>query len=132
LQLYNGYIYASAHLHPVNCGDVIEDGNRFVDVADAEFEIAPGDESDIKVANMYPWGSEWLVFGDGTAAATALAIKHIPSLSGNCYFHSCFSVKKCHVEYQGRKEELGVSNEMAPKCDRMTAWMTFCCESVLE
>lgn len=97
LQLYNGYIYASAHLHPVNHAIVIEDGKHFVDIVDAEFEIAPGDENDIKVTNMYPWGSEWLVFEDGTAAATALAITHIPSLSGNSNFHSCFPVKKCHA-----------------------------------
>jgi hypothetical protein len=43
---------------------------------DAEFEIAPGDENDIKVTNMYPWGSEWLVFEDGTAAATAPFLGH--------------------------------------------------------
>ena len=70
-QRHNGYIYAVAHTHDVDCRDVILDGKTVVDI-DAGFEVAPGDASDIEVANAHPWGSELLVFSDGTRAFTAL------------------------------------------------------------
>ena len=80
-QRHNGYIYAVAHAHDVDCRDDIYDGNTFVDI-DAGFEVAPGDASDIEVANAHPWGSSWLVFSDGGAAGTALPIAQVPSWKG--------------------------------------------------
>jgi hypothetical protein len=49
---------------------------------DAGFEVAPGDASDIEVANAHPWGSYWLVFSDGAWAATALNIAKVPPHKG--------------------------------------------------
>ena len=72
-QRHNGYIYAVAHAHDVGCRDLIRDGSTFVDI-DAGLEVAPGDASDIEVANAHPWGSWCLVFSDGARAATALNI----------------------------------------------------------
>ena len=69
-QLHNGYIYASALAHEVD--GLYDQGHiSFVEI-DAGFEVAPGDASDIEVANAHPWGSELLVFSDGTRAFTAL------------------------------------------------------------
>ncbi len=86
LQRHNGYIYAVAHAHDVNCRDLIFDGNTLVDI-DAGFEVAPGDASDIEVANAHAWGSRALVFSDGAKAATALIIARDPSFKGmSCYF----------------------------------------------
>jgi hypothetical protein len=72
-QRHNGYIYAVAHAHDVDCRDQLRDGKTLVDI-DAGFEVAPGDASDIEVANAHAWGSWCLVFSDGAAAATALGI----------------------------------------------------------
>ena len=88
-QIYKGYIYASAHLHEVQAASVIEDGNALVDVGYGGFEIAPGDEDDIRASNMHPWGSEWLVFSDGSSSATALGVAQLPSLAGDTRW--CFS-----------------------------------------
>ncbi len=41
---------------------------------DVDFEVAPGDASDVPVANAHDWGSQCLVFGDGSLANTALRI----------------------------------------------------------
>ena len=53
----------------------------FVDI-DAGFEVAPGDASDIEVANAHPWGSRCLVFRDGAWAATAPDIAEYPYEKG--------------------------------------------------
>ena len=78
-------MYASAHLHAVDGAAIIEDGDRFVDIGHVGFEIAPGDEDDIRVSNMHPWGSEWLVFSDGSSSATALGVAQLPSLAGDFF-----------------------------------------------
>ncbi len=80
-QRHNGYIYAVAHAHDVDCRDVIYDGRTFVDI-DAGLEVAPGDASDIEVANAHPWGSNYLVFSDGARAGNALNIAKYPSEKG--------------------------------------------------
>jgi hypothetical protein len=69
LQLYKGFIYATAHVHDVDGQTEIEDGDTPV-VIDAGFEVAPGDASDIEVANAHAWGSYNLIFSDGTQAAS--------------------------------------------------------------
>ena len=48
----------------------MSDGQKCVSI-DAGFEIAPGDASDIEVANAHAWGSDLLVFSDGTGAYSA-------------------------------------------------------------
>ena len=80
-QRHNGYIYAVAHARDVGCRDMIFDGDTFVDI-DAGLEVAPGDASDIEVANAHPWGSRYLVFSDGGWAGTALNIAEYPSYKG--------------------------------------------------
>jgi hypothetical protein len=48
---------------------------------DVGFEVAPGDASDVEVANAHAWGSQFLVFSDGTATASALCIAgHMPEI----------------------------------------------------
>jgi hypothetical protein len=76
-------MYASAHLHAVDGAAIIEDGDQLVDIGYGGFEIAPGDMDDIRVSNMHPWGSEWLVFSDGSSSATALGVAQLPSLAGD-------------------------------------------------
>ena len=71
LQRHKGFIYASAHVHDVDGQTVIRDGCTPVDI-DAGFEVAPGDASDIEVANAHAWGSYFLIFSDGMWAASAL------------------------------------------------------------
>ena len=101
LQHHNGYIYAVAHVRSVECREYIldPDGETFVDV-DAGFEVAPGDASDIEVANAHPWGSCHLVFSDGAFAATALRIAEYPSLIGMsfyfCKLDSCLKISYAH------------------------------------
>jgi hypothetical protein len=91
-QRHNGFVYAVAHAHDVYCRNYIEDGRTFVDI-DAGFEVAPGDASDIEVANAHPWGSSCLVFSHGHAA-TALWIAQCPSDKGmSCYF---FELDSCN------------------------------------
>jgi hypothetical protein len=51
-----------------------QDGCTFVDI-DAGFEVAPGDASDIEVANAHAWGSWRLVFSDGAWASTARSLQ---------------------------------------------------------
>jgi acyl-ACP thioesterase len=80
-QLYNGYIYATAHMHDVDGQTEIRDGCAPVDI-DAGFEVAPGDVVDIEVANEHPWGTRCLVFSDGQVTATALMIADDPSDKG--------------------------------------------------
>ena len=74
-------MYATAHLHNVDCRDVIPDGSTFVGI-DAGFEVAPGDASDVEVANAFPWGSVGLRFSDDHVAYTALSIANKPSYRG--------------------------------------------------
>ena len=38
---------------------------------DAGFEVAPGDASDIEVANAHAWGSDYLIFSDGALTGSA-------------------------------------------------------------
>ena len=70
LQFHNGFIYASAHVHDVDGQTYIQDGNTPVGI-DAGFEVAPGDASDVEVANAHAWGSDSLIFSDGTVAYSA-------------------------------------------------------------
>jgi hypothetical protein len=72
-QRYQGYIYATAHVHDVDGRVIVRDGRTPV-AKDTGFDVAPGDVSDVEVANMHAWGSWRLVFSDGTYAATALRI----------------------------------------------------------
>ena len=81
LQLYKGFIYASAHLHDVDGRDKIYDGDTPVDI-DAEFDVAPGDSSDVEVANAHAWGSVCLILSDGAASHSALRIVEEPSNKG--------------------------------------------------
>ena len=80
-QRHNGFVYAVAHARDVDCRDGIGDGKTFVDI-DAGLEVAPGDASDIEVANAHPWGSWCLVFSDGGWAGTATRIALDPSYKG--------------------------------------------------
>ena len=94
-------MYATAHTHDVNCRDDIVDGKTFVDI-DAGFEVAPGDASDMEVANSHPWGCDALVFSDGAVAATALADN--PSYKGmSCCFLNCIPATKFHMK-SGKKK----------------------------
>ena len=77
LQLYKGFIYTSAHVHDVDGQTIIKDGCTPVGI-DAGFEVAPGDASDIEVANAHAWGSLYLIFSDGRATGSALQ----PSFKG--------------------------------------------------
>ncbi len=56
-------------------------GSTFVDI-DAGFEVAPGDASDIQVANAHPWGSYFLVLSNGAVVSTALNLENNPDLKG--------------------------------------------------
>ena len=97
-QRHNGYIYAVAHVHDVDCRDDIYDGSTLVDI-DAGFEVAPGDASDIEVANAHAWGSYYLVFSDGATAATALLIAEYPSRKGMCVvFLNWIPATKSHMK----------------------------------
>jgi hypothetical protein len=66
-------VYATAHVRNVDRWDELEDGRTLVDI-DAGFVVAPGDTSDIEVANAHPWGSDVLVFSDGAQADTLIYI----------------------------------------------------------
>ncbi len=68
---------------------------------DAGLEVAPGDASDIEVANAHPWGSLTLVFSDGAFAGTARFIAEYPSYKGmSCYFLNWISATKFHMKKQ--------------------------------
>ena len=83
-----GFIYASAHVRDVDGQTLICDGCTPVGI-DAGFEVAPGDASDVEVANAHAWGSERLIFSDGTAAVSALWIaKWDPSHKGIASYFS--------------------------------------------
>jgi hypothetical protein len=81
LQRHKGFIYASAHAHDVDGWDEIKDRETPVGI-DAGFEIAPGDASDIEVANAHAWGSLLLTFRDGKTATSALRIAQVTSRKG--------------------------------------------------
>jgi hypothetical protein len=67
--MYNGYVYATAHLYSP---DLYFAGWRTVDFVEIlkGFEIAPGDPNDISVCAAHPWGTSYLVFSDGSACGT--------------------------------------------------------------
>jgi hypothetical protein len=78
IQLHKGFIYATAHVRDVDGQDfirngIIRDGSLPVGIH-AGFEVAPGDASDIEVANAHAWGSLALIFSDGKQAYSALSI----------------------------------------------------------
>ena len=79
-------MYATAHVHDVDCHDQAEDGETPVDI-DADFEVAPGDASDVQVANLYGWGCVGLVFGDGLVSDTALDVVGHPPHNGVACSH---------------------------------------------
>ena len=81
LQFHNGYVYASAHVHDVDGQGWNEDGCTPVDI-DCGFEVAPGDASDVEVANAHAWASFYLIFSDGAVAYSALCIAQLPSSKG--------------------------------------------------
>jgi hypothetical protein len=87
LQRHKGFIYASAHVRDVDGQTVIEDGHTPVGI-DAGFEVAPGDRSDVQVANAHAWGSMSLIFSDGTLAGSALGIAEYPSFKGIASYFS--------------------------------------------
>ncbi len=66
---------------------MIKDGDTPVGI-DAGFKVAPGDASDVEVANAHGWGSYWLIFSDGSGADTALSIAHHPSTKGIASYFS--------------------------------------------
>ena len=83
-------MYASAHVHDVDGQTVIHDGRTPVGI-DAGFEVAPGDASDVEVANAHAWGSGSLIFSDGAWAFSALSIAmspQNPSLKGTASYFS--------------------------------------------
>ena len=59
----------------------MKDGSTSVDI-DAGFKVAPGDASDVEVANTHAWGSRYLILSDGASAGTALGIAKDPSAKG--------------------------------------------------
>ena len=59
----------------------MQNGLSLVDIY-VGFEVAPGDDGDIEVANDYPWGSNNLVFSDGAHAGSALTIEKFPTHRG--------------------------------------------------
>ncbi len=71
LQRHKGFIYASAHVREVDRQNRINDGCTPVGT-DAGFEVAPGDASDVEVANAHAWGSDFLIFSDGAFTGSAL------------------------------------------------------------
>ena len=81
LQRHKGFIYASAHVRDVDGQTHIRDGKTPVGI-DAGFEVAPGDASDVEVANAHAWGRYGLIFSDGAGADTALSISENPSYKG--------------------------------------------------
>ena len=87
LQRHKGFIYASAHVHDVDGQTIIQDGDTPVDI-DAGFEVAPGDASDIEVANAHAWGSRCLTFSDGARAWSALQIAQVPVDKGIASYFS--------------------------------------------
>ena len=60
-------------VHSVDGLDCVQDGCTPVGI-DAGFEVAPGDASDVEVANAHAWGSDCLIFSDGAGANSALMI----------------------------------------------------------
>ena len=76
-QRHKGFIYATAHKHDVDGQTVIKDGKTPV-VIDAGFEVAPGDASDVEVANAHAWGSGHLIFSNGAFAHSARSIAQQP------------------------------------------------------
>ena len=75
-------------MHDVDgVGPALYDGDRPV-VVDAGFEVAPGDASDVEVANAHAWGSDCLIFSDGTWARTAPWIAQHASYRGIAH-HPC-------------------------------------------
>ena len=87
LQRHKGFIYASAHVRDVDGQTHIRDGKTPVGI-DAGFEVAPGDASDVEVANAHAWGSAALLFGDGKGANSALGIADVPSCKGIASYFS--------------------------------------------
>ena len=87
LQRHKGFIYVSAHVRDVDGRTYIWDGDTPVGI-DAGFEVAPGDASDIEVANAHAWGSIALIFSDGTAAGSALGVAKYPSAPGIASYFS--------------------------------------------
>jgi hypothetical protein len=73
-QFYNGYIYASSHVHDVDGLVMIDHADDGPVEIDAHFEVAPGDDNDIQVVNEHAWQSGGMVFGDGGFAWTAFDI----------------------------------------------------------
>jgi hypothetical protein len=103
-QLHNGYIYASALAHEVD--GLYDQGHiSFVEI-DAGFEVAPGDASDIEVANAHTWSSSFLVFSDGAAAATRMKFGKMHNggredtsfIGMSCYFLNWILQTKSHVK----------------------------------
>ena len=80
-QRHEGFFYASAHVRRVDGLTQVLDGDTAVGI-DAGFEVAPGDASDVEVANAYAWGSGALVFSDGAYAYSALQIAQLPCDKG--------------------------------------------------
>ena len=87
LQRHKGFIYATAHVHDVDGQTIIQDGLRPVDI-DAGFEVAPGDAGDIEVANAHGWGTDLVVFSDGSQAYSGLLIATRPSRKGIASYFS--------------------------------------------
>ncbi len=81
-------------------GFLIYDGRTPVDIDDG-FEVAPGDASDVEVANAHTWGSAYLVFADGRHAATSLVITQVPDAMGIA--QSCSSQLSTDTEKTGKK-----------------------------
>jgi hypothetical protein len=87
LQRHKGFIYATAHVHDVDEQTFIQDGRTPVGI-DAGFEVAPGDASDIEVANAHAWGSNTLIFSNGEGAASAVLIARLPFYKGIASYFS--------------------------------------------
>lgn len=76
-QIRDGFVYASAHMHAVDSGENVYDGDQWADIC-MDFEVAPGDQNDLAVCNEHMWACEAMIFADGSYAYTALHIAKKP------------------------------------------------------
>ncbi len=85
-QIRDGFVYASAHMHAVDSGENVSDGDQWADIC-MDFEVAPGDQNDLAVCNEHMWACEAMIFADGSYAYTALHIAKKPDTKGESFLY---------------------------------------------
>ena len=84
---YNGRVYKSLADHDPHSTTAIDEAGNLYNLG-AGWRLCAKTPGALHVCKTYPWAAHALVFEDGSAHFTALAIRKLPSWTSGAHFNS--------------------------------------------